>query len=191
MAQIRLNQHNAALSHFIFSVCVFKLSCLNQTLRLYSGTKTHSPKSLVLASSDAPQHQLLQQPAANHCRGSHTHQSSQLVLHRHAAMEAVVMETGERSAAADGTVTMEISAAAPAERADPEVSAQLQRGAAFPDRKHRILIVIGELSSRHHLDAVRNQIAQGKTLTGEAGITLSFGFQGYRADCLRRISVCF
>lgn len=36
MAQIRLNQHNAALSHFIFSVCVFKLSCLNQTLRLYS-----------------------------------------------------------------------------------------------------------------------------------------------------------
>lgn len=78
-------------------------------------------------------------------------------------MEAVVMETGESSAAAGGTVTMEISAAAPAERADTEVSAQPQSGAAFPDRNYRMLIVIGELSSSHHLDAVRNQIQQGKT----------------------------
>lgn len=72
-------------------------------------------------------------------------------------MEAVVMETGESAAAADGPVTMEISAAAPAERSDPE-----QRGAAFPDRSHRMLLVIGEICSRHQLDAVRNQIAQGK-----------------------------
>ncbi|CAF91582.1 unnamed protein product [Tetraodon nigroviridis] len=102
----------------------------------------------------------IQQPAANRCRGSPAHQPSQLVLHRHAAMEAVVMETGGSSAAADGTVTMEISAAAPAEPADTEVSAQLRRRAAFPDKKHRVLIVIGELSSRHHLDAARNQIAR-------------------------------
>lgn len=78
------------------------------------------------------------------------------------------METGGSSAAADGTVTMEISAAAPAEPADTEVSAQLRRRAAFPDKKHRVLIVIGELSSRHHLDAARNQIARGKTPKREA-----------------------
>lgn len=90
------------------------------------------------------------------------------------------METGESSAAADGTVTMEISAAAPAERADPEVSAQPQRGAAFPDRKHRMLVVIGELSSRHHLDAVRNQIAQGKTLKGEEAL-ITCRLSGYQS----------
>lgn len=105
-----------------------------------------------------------QHPAANHRRGSPARQPSQLVLRRHAAMEAVVMETGESSAAADGTVTMEISAAAPAERARTEASAQPQRGAAFPDTNYRMLIVIGELSSSHHLDAIRNQIAQGKTI---------------------------
>lgn len=123
----------------------------------------NSPGPLPLASHDAPQPRLLQHPAANHCQRSPARQSSQLVLHRHAAMEAVVMETGESSAAADGTVAMEMPAAAPAERADTEVAAQLQRGAAFPDRKHRMLVVIGELSSRHQLDAVRNQIGQGKT----------------------------
>eukprot|EP00066_Takifugu_rubripes_P005618 XP_003969788.1 PREDICTED: microtubule-associated protein 1A [Takifugu rubripes] len=94
---------------------------------------------------------------ANRCEGSHAHQSFQLVLHRHAAMEAVVMETGESAAAADGTVTMEIAAAAPVERADTEVQ---RSGAAFPDRNYRMLIVIGELCNSHHLDAVRNQIAQ-------------------------------
>ncbi|TWW67641.1 Electromotor neuron-associated protein 1 [Takifugu flavidus] len=94
---------------------------------------------------------------ANRCQGSHAHQSFQLVLHRHAAMEAVVMETGESAAAADGTVTMEIAAAAPVERADTEVQ---RSGAAFPDRNYRMLIVIGELCNSHHLDAVRNQIAQ-------------------------------
>lgn len=101
-----------------------------------------------------------QQPAASHRPGSHTHRSSQPVLHRHAAMEPVVMETGESSAAADGTVTMEISAVAPAERADTSVS-------AFPDRKHRMLVVVGEISSRQHLDAVRTQIAQGKTSSAD------------------------
>lgn len=130
-------------------------------------------KAPLLTSNDALQPERLQHPAANHWRGSHARQSSQLVLHRHAAMEAVVMETGESSAAADGTVTMEIPAAAPAERADTEVAAQLQRGAAFPDRKHRMLIVIGELSSRHQLDAARDQIAQGKTLKGEEADNLS------------------
>lgn len=103
---------------------------------------------------------------ANGCQGSHAHQSSQLILHRHAAMEAVVMETGESAAAADGTVTMEIAAAAPAERADTEVQ---RAGAAFPDRNYRMLIVIGELCNSHHLDAVRNQIAQGKTSGGGGG----------------------
>lgn len=69
------------------------------------------------------------------------------------------METGESAPAADGTVTMEIAAAAPAEQADTEVQ---RSGAAFPDRNYRMLIVIGELCNRHYLDAVRNQIAQGK-----------------------------
>lgn len=78
-------------------------------------------------------------------------------------MEAVVMETGESAAAADGTVTMEIAAAAPAERVDTEVQ---RSRAAFPDRTYRMLIVIGEICSRHHLDAVRDQIAQGKTSGG-------------------------
>lgn len=104
---------------------------------------------------------------ANGCQGSHAHQSSQLILHRHAAMEAVVMETGESAAAADGTVTMEIAAAAPAERADTEVQ---RAGAAFPDRNYRMLIVIGELCNSHHLDAVRNQIAQGKMSGGGGGL---------------------
>lgn len=111
---------------------------------------------------------------ANGCQGSHAHQSSQLILHRHAAMEAVVMETGESAAAADGTVTMEIAAAAPAERADTEVQ---RSGAAFPDRNYRMLIVIGELCNSHHLDAVRNQIAQGKT-SGRALMTRHSTFSG-------------
>lgn len=114
----------------------------------------------MLRNIDSSQH-----PPANRRQGSHAHRSSQLLLRRHAAMEAVVMETGESAAAADGTVAMEIAAAAPAERADTEE----QRGAAFPDRNYRMLIVIGELSSSHHLDAVRDQIAQGKTFKGGWG----------------------
>lgn len=86
------------------------------------------------------------------------------------------METGESAAAADGTVTMEIAAAAPAERADTEVQ---RAGAAFPDRNYRMLIVIGELCNSHHLDAVRNQIAQGKTSrVGGALMTRHSTFSG-------------
>lgn len=71
------------------------------------------------------------------------------------------MEMQEGSASAGGTVTMEISAGASAERAEPEDAVQ-RRGAAFPQRDYRILIVIGEIFSEQHLDAARKQIAQGE-----------------------------
>uniref|UniRef100_A0A3Q3X8M0 Uncharacterized protein n=1 Tax=Mola mola TaxID=94237 RepID=A0A3Q3X8M0_MOLML len=54
---------------------------------------------------------------------------------------------------------MEISAGASAERAEPEDTVQRRR-AAFPQRDYRILIVIGEIFTGHHLDAARKQIAQ-------------------------------
>lgn len=68
------------------------------------------------------------------------------------------MEIEKGSASTSGAVAMEISAAASAERAEPEESAW-QR-AAFRD--HRALIVIGEISTGLHLDAAKEQIAQGK-----------------------------
>ncbi|KAM6942959.1 microtubule-associated protein 1A [Xenentodon cancila] len=84
------------------------------------------------------------------------------------APDAVVMEMEKSSAStASGAVTMEISTAATAsaERAEPEECAQHHgqhgAGAAFQHRKYRILIVIGEISTSHHLEAARQQIAQG------------------------------
>lgn len=68
------------------------------------------------------------------------------------------MEIEKGSASASGTVAMEISAAASAERAEPEESARQQ--AAFRD--HRALIVIGEIPTGLRLDAAKEQIAQGK-----------------------------
>lgn len=69
------------------------------------------------------------------------------------------MEIEKGSASASGTVAMEIAAAASEERAEPVESAQ-QR-VAFRD--HRTLIVIGEISTELHLDAAKEQIAQGKS----------------------------
>ncbi|KAK2854289.1 hypothetical protein Q5P01_006950 [Channa striata] len=58
-----------------------------------------------------------------------------------------------------------IAAAASVEPADPEESVQQhgqdRAGAAVQHRNYRILIVIGEISTGHHLDAARKQIAQG------------------------------
>lgn len=71
------------------------------------------------------------------------------------------MEMEEGSASAGDTVTMEISAAAPVERAEPEEPVQ-QRDGQRPARNYRMLIVIGEISSGRHLDAARQQITQGK-----------------------------
>lgn len=68
------------------------------------------------------------------------------------------MEIEKGSASASGAVAMEILAAASAERAEPEESARHR--AAFRD--HRALIVIGEISTGLHLDAAKEQIAQGK-----------------------------
>nr|XP_046252226.1 microtubule-associated protein 1A [Scatophagus argus] len=81
------------------------------------------------------------------------------------APDAVVMEMEKGSASASGTVTMEMSAAASAQRAEPQESVQHHgqhaAGAAFQHRKYRMLIVIGEVSTSHHLDAARKQITHG------------------------------
>uniref|UniRef100_A0A8C6KTV3 Microtubule associated protein 1A n=1 Tax=Nothobranchius furzeri TaxID=105023 RepID=A0A8C6KTV3_NOTFU len=76
-------------------------------------------------------------------------------------MDAVVMEMEKSSASTGGTaVTMEISSAA-AEASEPEHRGQNRAGAAFQNRNYRMLIVIGEISTSHHLEAARSQIAQG------------------------------
>ncbi|XP_041846324.1 microtubule-associated protein 1A [Melanotaenia boesemani] len=83
------------------------------------------------------------------------------------ALDAVVMEMEKSSASTSGTVTMEISTAATASvvRAEPEESVQHHgqhhTGAAFLHRNYRMLIVIGEISTDHHLEAARKQITQG------------------------------
>ncbi|KAM7424670.1 hypothetical protein PAMA_000835 [Pampus argenteus] len=83
------------------------------------------------------------------------------------APDAVVMEMEKGSASTSGSVTMEIpiTAAASVERAEPEEPVQHHgqpgAGAAFQHRNHRMLIVIGDISSSHHLDAARKQITQG------------------------------
>ncbi|XP_053199382.1 microtubule-associated protein 1A [Scomber japonicus] len=84
------------------------------------------------------------------------------------APDAVVMEMEEGSASTSGTVTMEIptAAAASAERAEPEEPVQHhgqqhRTGASFQHRNYRMLIVIGEISTSHHLDAAKEQITQG------------------------------
>lgn len=78
------------------------------------------------------------------------------------------MEMEKGSASTSSTVTMEIpiAAAASVERAEPEESAQHHGrhhvGTAFQHRNYRMLIVIGEISTSHHLDAARKLITQGK-----------------------------
>ncbi len=78
------------------------------------------------------------------------------------------MEMEKGSASTSGTVTMEISIAATSsvEQVQPEESVQHYgqhpAGAAIPQRNYRMLIVIGEISSSHHLDVARKQITQGK-----------------------------
>lgn len=75
------------------------------------------------------------------------------------------MEMEKGSASTGGTVTMEISADASLERAAPEESVQQhleERGVAFQDGKYRMLIVVGEISTGHHLDAARKQLTQGR-----------------------------
>lgn len=75
------------------------------------------------------------------------------------------MEMEKGSASTSGTVTMEISAAASSERVEPEEPVQQhheERGEAFQDGKYRLLIVIGEISTGHHLDTARKQITQGR-----------------------------
>ncbi|XP_040899615.1 microtubule-associated protein 1A [Toxotes jaculatrix] len=82
------------------------------------------------------------------------------------APDAVVMEMEKGSASTGGTVTMEIpiTAAASVEQAEPEESVQHHgqhhAGAAFQHRNHRMLIVIGEISTSHHLDSAKEQITQ-------------------------------
>ncbi|KAG7242721.1 hypothetical protein INR49_020096 [Caranx melampygus] len=82
----------------------------------------------------------------------------------------VVMEMEKGSVSTGGTVTMEIpiAAAASVERAELEECVQHHgqqhhhhTAAAFQHRNYRILIVIGEISTGHHLDAARKQITQG------------------------------
>ena len=87
------------------------------------------------------------------------------------APDAVVMEMEKGSASTSGTVTMEIPTAA-VERAEPEECVQhhgQQRArAAFQHRNYRMLIVIGEISTSHHLDTARKQLTQGKPAEGQS-----------------------
>ncbi|KAM9861181.1 microtubule-associated protein 1A [Aulostomus maculatus] len=77
------------------------------------------------------------------------------------------MEIEKGSASPSDTVTMEIPVAAAAcvEQAEPEEPVQHhgqhRAGAAPQHRNYRMLIVIGEISSSHHLDAARKQITHG------------------------------
>ncbi|XP_029001238.1 microtubule-associated protein 1A [Betta splendens] len=80
-------------------------------------------------------------------------------------LDAVVMEMEKGSASTSGSVTMEMpiaAAAASVERAEECVQHHGQHtGAASQHRLYRLLIVIGEISTSHHLDVARNQIVQG------------------------------
>lgn len=90
------------------------------------------------------------------------------------ALDAVVMEMEKGSASTSATVTMEIpvATAASVERAEPEESVQHHgqhhAGATFQHR-NRMLIVIGEISTSHHLDTARKQITQGKPTVQRSG----------------------
>lgn len=78
--------------------------------------------------------------------------------------DAVVMEMESSSASTGGTVTMEISIVGPATVEGAErVQHHGQHRAALQHRNYRMLIVIGEISTSHHLDAARKQITQGKS----------------------------
>lgn len=94
------------------------------------------------------------------------------------------MEMEKGSASASGTVAMEISAAASAERAEPEESARQQ--AAFRD--HRALIVIGEISTGLHLDAAKEQIAQGKRRGRWGQREARFGEEARRRETLKELT---
>lgn len=63
------------------------------------------------------------------------------------------MEKGSASAGCGGTVAMEIS-----KQVDPDESIRQQAAS----RDHRSLIVIGEIATELHLDAAKQQIAQGE-----------------------------
>lgn len=79
------------------------------------------------------------------------------------------MEMEKGSASTSGTVTMEIPIAA-VERAEPEEAVQHrgqhQTGAAIQHRNYRMLIVVGEISTSHHLESTKNQITDGKPADG-------------------------
>ncbi|KAK5915809.1 hypothetical protein CesoFtcFv8_001367 [Champsocephalus esox] len=76
--------------------------------------------------------------------------------------DAVVMEMESSSASTGGTVTMEIPIVGPATVEGAErVQHHGQHRAALQHRNYRMLIVIGEISTSHHLDAARKQITQG------------------------------
>ncbi|XP_056135070.1 microtubule-associated protein 1A [Lampris incognitus] len=75
------------------------------------------------------------------------------------------MAMEESSASARSTVTMEIAAA---EEPLPAASSVRKRGqqrhrtgAPLPDRNHRVLIVIGDISAAHHLESAKRQIKEG------------------------------
>uniref|UniRef100_UPI0037E790B1 microtubule-associated protein 1A n=1 Tax=Semicossyphus pulcher TaxID=241346 RepID=UPI0037E790B1 len=74
-------------------------------------------------------------------------------------LDAVVMEMETGSASAVGSVTMTTAAAAAA--CVEQESDHQQDGAAGPLRNHRMLILIGDICSCHHLDAARTHISQG------------------------------
>lgn len=78
------------------------------------------------------------------------------------APDAVVMEMEKGSVSTGGTVTMEtpIAVAATVKQAEPQESVQ-HHGQHQQHNRHRMLIVVGEISSSYHLSTVRTQITQG------------------------------
>ncbi|XP_060924743.1 microtubule-associated protein 1A [Limanda limanda] len=74
------------------------------------------------------------------------------------APDAVVMEMEEGSVS---TVTMEIPVAAAAASAERAQCDQQHAAAPPRNRNHRMLIVIGDISTSHQLDEARGQITQG------------------------------
>ncbi|KAM9816617.1 microtubule-associated protein 1A [Neosynchiropus ocellatus] len=77
--------------------------------------------------------------------------------------DAVVMEMEKSSASTGGPVTMEIptTASVSVESGIVQDHGEQHAGVASEHRNYRVLIVIGEISTGHHLDAARNQIAHG------------------------------
>ncbi|XP_034050013.1 microtubule-associated protein 1A isoform X2 [Thalassophryne amazonica] len=73
------------------------------------------------------------------------------------------MEMEKGSASTSGSVTMEmpIAEAVSAERGELEEPVQRHAEAEFQHKNYRMLIVIGEISTSHHLELARKQIRQG------------------------------